>query len=105
MAEVVWPSGGRGLESHREAVHAVAQPGRPRTVIEDVAEVTAAATAMDRRPHHAQRYVPRGADGFLERGPEARPACAAIEFGRRREERKTAPRAGECAAPCFVVQW
>ena len=47
------------LERHGHAVHAVAQAGRLRAVIEDVAEMAAAAAAMHGRAHHAERRVAR----------------------------------------------
>ena len=97
-------SGRHGLENHGDTVHAVAKPGRLRTVIEDVTEMAAAAAAIDSRPQHAKGYVSRGADRVLQRGPEARPARATVEFGRRREEGKVTPGAGERAAPLLVEQ-
>ena len=45
----------RGFEGHGDAVHAVAQTGRLRTVVEDVAEMAAAAAAVHGRAHHAER--------------------------------------------------
>src|SRR4029077_19148052 len=39
-------SGGYWLEGQSEAVHAVAQAGRPRPVVEDMAEMAAAPAAM-----------------------------------------------------------
>ena len=43
----ITPLGRRGLESQRDAIHAIAQAGGLRAVIEDVAEMTAAAPAMN----------------------------------------------------------
>ena len=51
-----------GLKRHGEAVHAVAQPGRLRPVIEDVAQMPAAAAAM----HGGAVHAP-GAVAFLGR--------------------------------------
>src|SRR5580692_4215415 len=62
------------LEGHREAVHAITQAGGPRAVIEHVTQMPPAAPAMDGFADHAQRRVRRGADGVLERRPEARPS-------------------------------
>ena len=49
-------SGGGGLERQRDAVHAIAQAGRLRPVVEDVAEMAAAAAAMDRGADHAEGW-------------------------------------------------
>src|SRR5260370_39873736 len=90
-------SGGAGGEEHRDAVHAIAQAGRSRTVVEDVAEMAAALRAMNRRPADAQRAVVRGADGVLQRLPETRPAGMAVELGRGREQSELGAGAGEAA--------
>src|SRR6478609_4183912 len=50
-------SGGAGREIHRDAVHAVAQAGRLRAVVEDVAEMAAATAAMHFGAHGAEREV------------------------------------------------
>src|SRR5690242_20347726 len=71
----------RRVEHQREAVHAVAQSGRLRTVVEDVTQMAAAAAAMDLGARHAEGPVICGADGVLERLEEARPAGAALELG------------------------
>src|SRR5581483_326046 len=64
------------------------QPGRLRAVIEDVAEVRAAAAALDLGADHAVARVLDLGDGVLvERLPEARPAGARLELGLGREER------------------
>src|SRR4030095_11146739 len=44
-------------ESHGRRVHAVAQAGRPRTIVEEVAEVGVAAPAGDGSAHHAQARI------------------------------------------------
>src|SRR5262249_4763919 len=63
------------LEVERRRVHAVALPRRLRAVVEDVAEVAAAAAAEDlRAPHHEAAVVfVRNAFG-RDRLGEARPA-------------------------------
>src|SRR5215469_10752618 len=83
------------MEGQRETVHAVAQAGRLRTVIEDVAEMAAAAAAMYLRAQHAEGPVRGGADRVLERLVEARPAGAALELGLGGEQRQVAAGAGE----------
>ena len=86
-------------EVERQAVHAIAQAGRPRPVVEDVAEVPATARAQHfgsgREPimrigpfHH----------GAGQRPPETRPPGPALELGRRAEQRLRATRAGESPA-------
>jgi hypothetical protein len=50
------------MELQRNAIQAVAQACRLRAVIEDVAEMAAATTAMHRLAHHAELRIPRGAD-------------------------------------------
>ena len=90
-------SGRDRLEAEREAVHAVAQPRRLRAVIEHMAEVAAAAAAVDGRPGHADGGVGLGPDRLVERSPEARPARAAVELGVRGERVLLAPRAGKDA--------
>src|SRR5947208_1120188 len=52
----------RRLELHRHAVHAVAQAGGRRAVGEDVAEVAAAAGAVDLGAGLEEAAVDRGAD-------------------------------------------
>src|SRR5262245_57651483 len=64
-------SGGRRLEGQGDAVDAVAQAGRLRAVIEDVAQMAAAARAMDGRAHHEEGGVLGRANGVLQRRPEA----------------------------------
>src|SRR5579862_9164316 len=91
-------------EFERHAVHAVAQAGRLRPVVEDVAEMAAAAMARHRRARHAERAVGGLVDGLVERRPEARPAGAAFEFGLRREQRQVAAGAGERAVAMLLEQ-
>src|SRR5215831_8527036 len=71
----------RRVKHQRVAVHAIAQAGRLRSVVEDVAEMAAAAAAMHLRACHAKRPVLGGADGVVQRLIEAWPACAALELG------------------------
>src|SRR6185437_11542760 len=80
----------RRMKHQRVAIHAVAQAGRLRAIVEDVAEMAAAAAAMHLGPRHAEGAVFGGRDGVFERLVEARPARAALEFGVGREQRKVA---------------
>src|ERR1700685_311073 len=70
-------------EFERHAVHAIAQAGRLRPVVEDMAEMAAAAMARHRRARHAERAIGGLVDGLVQRRPKARPAGAAFEFGLR----------------------
>src|SRR5579864_349987 len=89
---------GRGRrEFERHAVHAIAQARRFRPVVEDVAEMAAAAMARYRGAGHAERAVGGLVDRFVERRPKTRPAGAAFEFGLRREQRQVAAGAAEGA--------
>src|SRR6202034_3297775 len=87
------------LQGH--AVHAITKPRRLGTVIEYVAEMSAAAPARNRRSHHAEAAVLGLVDRFVERCPKARPAGAAVEFGLGREQRQVAAGAGERAGAVF----
>src|SRR4051794_27157000 len=87
-----------------EAVDAVAQAGRFRSIVEDVAEVTAAATAMNFSPQHPKRAVLGFADCILERLIETRPTRAALELGLRGEQRQIATGAGEGALAVLLQQ-
>src|SRR6185437_3712759 len=95
-------SGRRRLEGQREAVHAIAQAGRLGAVVKDMAEMAVAPVAGNRRSHHPVGPVHMGVHGIVERGPEARPAGAAVELGRRREQVIAAAGAGENALPLLM---
>src|SRR5258707_14983747 len=75
----------RWMEYQRKAVHAVAQAGRLRPIIENVTEMAAAAAAVDFGPQHPEGAVFGFADGIVERLIETRPAGAALEFRLRGE--------------------
>src|SRR5438552_7617054 len=70
-----------GVEIERHAVQAIAQPGRLRPVLEDMAEMPAAAAAMHLGAGHEEAAVGIGLDPVLERRREARPAGTAVELG------------------------
>src|SRR5258707_10610545 len=89
--------GRRGMKHQRKAVHAVAQAGRLRPVVEHMTEMTAATAAVHLGAQHAERPVGRGADGVFERLVETRPAGAAFELGLGGEQRQVAAGAGEYA--------
>src|SRR5512143_335416 len=82
-------------ELQRHAVHAVAQAGRRRTVVEHMAEMTAAAAAMNLLAHHAEGIVLVDQNRILDWLVEAWPARTAVELGLRIEEREIASGAGE----------
>src|SRR6202035_4783860 len=100
-ATIAGPTSGRGrcsrMKHQRKTSHAVAQAGRLRPVVEDVAEMAAAAAAVNFGAQHPEGAVLGLADGVLQRLIEARPAGAALEFRLRGEQRQVAAGAGEDA--------
>src|SRR4030081_1156096 len=95
--------GGR-MEHQREAVHAVAQAGRLRPIVEHVTEMAAAAAAVNFGPQHPEGAVFGLADCVLERLIKARPAGTAFEFGFRGDQRQFAAGAGEDALAMLPEQ-
>src|SRR5256885_4043468 len=87
--------GGRRFEDKAKPVDAIAQAGGLRAVVEDVAEMAAAAAAMHLDPRHAVGAVLGAAERVVERLEEARPARAALELGVRGKQRQIAAGAGE----------
>src|ERR1700694_4748005 len=86
----------RGRMKHqRKAVHAVAQAGRLRPIVEDVTEMAAATAAVNFGPQHPKGPVFGLADGILKRLIKTRPAGTALEFGFRGEQRQIAAGARE----------
>src|SRR5690348_12930966 len=85
----VWgtESGNSRAEHQHGTGHAVAQPGRLRPVVEYVAEMTAAAVAVDLGPQHHQPAIRCRVHGADQRMPEARPSGAAVELSNRRKQR------------------
>src|SRR5450631_232779 len=77
-------------EFQGNAVHAIAQTGRRRAVVEDVAKVAAAAPAPHLGPFHQKTPVGFGPHRAFDWTPEARPARPALELGLRFEERQLA---------------
>ena len=66
-------------EVERGGVHAIAQAGRARTILEDVTEMGAAAAAHHLSPAHAIAIVGGGFDvAFVEGSIEARPAASGV---------------------------
>src|SRR5258707_15280281 len=78
------------MKHQRKTVHAVAQAGRLRPIVEHVAEMAAATAAVNFGPQHPKSAVLGFADGVFERLIKARPAGAALELGLRREQRQVA---------------
>src|ERR1700719_2745390 len=100
-------SGGRRccrMKQQRKAVHAVAQAGRLRSVVEYVTEMAAAAAAVNFSPQHPEGAVFGLADGVLQRLIKTRPAGAAFEFGFRGEQRQVAAGAGEDALAMLLQE-
>src|SRR5256885_1530680 len=99
------PGSGRlGRERQRQAVHAVAQARGLGAVVEDMAQVAAAAAAMHLGAQHAVGAVLARGHGLVQRLPEAGPAGAAVELGLGREQRQRAARAGKGAGAVLLVQ-
>src|ERR1700730_12458538 len=92
------------MEYQRKAVHAVAQAGRLRSIVENVAEMTAATAAVDFGAQHPKGAVFGLADGIVERLITTRPAGAALEFRLRGEQRQVAAGAGEDALAMLLEQ-
>src|SRR5688572_10649702 len=92
------------LELERDAVHAVALPGRMRTIRKHVAEMPAAFGAMDLDACHAVASIGVGADRPVERCAKARPTGAALELGSRVEQRLPATRTEERSFALLSVQ-
>ena len=92
------------MEDKPEPINAVAQAGRLGAVVEDVAEMTAAAPAMHLGANHAVAAIDGLADIALDRGIEARPARAALELGLGRKQRQVAAGAGENALAVLLQQ-
>jgi len=79
-----------GMKIERHTIHAVALAGGLRTIVEDVAEMAAAAAAMHLGSGRKKAAVGFGVNRLIERRPEARPTRPAVEFGIRGEERLAA---------------
>src|SRR5580692_9264362 len=92
------------LEIQRHAVDAIAQVRRRRAIVEDVAEMAAAAAAVHLGALHAPAAVGGGIDRAWLRIVEARPAGAALEFLLRGEQRLPAADAGERAGAFLVIE-
>src|SRR6202043_1987748 len=92
------------VERQGKTVHAVAQPGRFRTVVEHVAEMAAATPAVDLGAGHAEGGILAFADRIFQRLIEARPAGAALELGLGGKQRQVAAGAGEDALAVLLEQ-
>ena len=78
-------------KAQRHRIHAVAQAGRPRAIVENVAEMRVAQPAHHLAPDLAQRHIHLFVDIFFGDGlPEARPARAGIELRAGVEQRVVA---------------
>src|SRR5690348_8466451 len=91
-------------ERHRNTVHAIAQPGRLRTVVEHVTEVTTAAPTEHLGACHADAVVLALEYGTVERLPETRPPGAAVEFGVGGKQVERAARTTEHPVPVLIVE-
>jgi hypothetical protein len=91
-----------GMKIERDAVHAIALPGWRRAVVEDMAEMTAAAAAVDLGAGHEKAAVGLGFDRTIERRLEAWPSGSAVELGVRGEKRLAAAGAMVNAGPYWL---
>src|SRR5262245_26598500 len=91
-------------EFHGDAVHAVAQAGRRRAVLEDMAEMAAAAAAVHLGAGHEPAVVHGRADRVVDWRPEARPAGAALILGLGGVQGQLAAGADECPGALLSVQ-
>src|SRR5262245_27195919 len=78
--------------------------GRRRAVVEDVAEMAAAAATMAFGTHHEIGRILVGAYRIRLRFPEARPTCAGLVLGFGRVNRQVAAGAMEHALALLVVE-
>src|SRR5437763_4494140 len=69
-----------------------------------MAQMAAAAPAMNLGAAHEEAAIGMGLDRVVERRPEARPAGAAVEFGLGREQRLAAAGAMIDAGPVLLVE-
>ena len=93
----------RRVEGEREAVHAVAQAGRLRAVVEHVAEMAAAAAAVHFGADHPERCVGVRGDRVVERFPSSASPYGCRTWWPTRTARGAAG-ARERALPVLVVQ-
>src|SRR5262245_1880752 len=92
----------RGDEGQAGAVDAIAQPCGRRTITEHMAEMTAAAEALDLGAAQALRAVALLADRANQRPDEARPAGAAVVLVGGGKHGKTAAAARVRATPLLA---
>lgn len=97
-AELGW------CEGERHTVVAIAQASRAWTVVEAMPLVPPASGAMIFRARHAGRTIDAGRDIGVDGAEEARPAGPGFELPLRPEQRQSASRAREDAAPVLVVE-
>src|SRR5271166_1001873 len=90
-------------EFEADRVHAVAQTGRRRPVVEDVTEMGAADRADDFGPPHEEAVVGAGRNASRrDRLPEARPSGAGFKFGLGAEQRISIERANIAAVAMLI---
>src|SRR6185295_9789943 len=98
------PDASGGPELERQAVHAIAQAGGLRPVVEHVADMAAATRAQHFGALHQQAAIRMLDDGAGQWAPEARPAGAAFELGCRAEQRQRAAGAGKRPLAMLIEQ-
>lgn len=96
--------GSGGPKIQRDAVYAIAQPGRGRAIRKDMAKVRSATAAVDLRPRHSETAIRRRAKRAGQRIEETWPARTAIEFFPGPEQRLFAAGAMKDPGPFFVIE-
>src|SRR5260370_33914943 len=89
----------RRMKHQRKTVHAVAQAGRLRPIVEHVTEMATATAAVNFGPQHPKSAVLGFAEGVFERLIKGRPSGAALQLGLRRGQRQRPGGGGGQALP------
>src|SRR6516164_339274 len=92
------------MKVKRRPIHAIAQPGGLRAIVENVAEMAAAAAAMHLGAGHEEAAVGLRLDRLLDRRRKARPSRSAVELGIGGEQRLAATGAVVDALAVFLVE-
>src|SRR6516165_2376525 len=92
------------MKVKRRPIHAIAQPGGLRAIVENVAEMAAAAAAMHLGAGHEAATVGLRLERLLDRRRKARPSRSAVELGIGGEQRLAATGAVIDALAVFLVE-
>src|SRR5262245_962102 len=89
---------------HSHAVHAIAQPGRRRSIVEDMTKMAETTRAVHLGTRHEKRSVSLSLHCTRQRLIEARPARAAFELRFRGEKRQIAAGTNEGTLALFFIE-